>query len=418
MIENSLIVGAAAWIAMALACWVFLRKVTYNLLDPMVVACVSISFSASLLAVSCSAGLIAWGKFWLFSFVLCGYLVGARTVSGFFGRKGFREAIILTLARVRLAEITGILSLAVIVTLVLTIMGVEAGAAGDARQEFARVFRPLIVLQSGLFLFSVILLLSPKLSTARASVWLLSLMILSVPFSGKSVLLPMLYWYGLRLYIDQRRVTLRSTAVPIVIVLAGIAGMALFAYRASGFSDVVRILVTRLWLSGDIYLYAYQMNGLSTIHGSYPVSFIAYMMHPFTSLIGIRAYDKPLGAMLFTAVTGNDVLAGPNPHLPVLLDFFFPSATATGVAVAFAIGFLVCSLRPLGITLARSHSRYLGVGGATAAVFCPGAGFLDTSQVSISLIGVGAVTAVCVLLELVFAKPHSQGDLRRLQMRL
>jgi hypothetical protein len=52
------------------------------------------------------------------------------------------------------------------------------------------------------------------------------------------------------------------------------------------------------------------------------------------------------------------------------------------------------------LRLASSRSRYLGLGSIAAAIFCPAAGFVDTSQVLITLIGVIAVTACASIFEL------------------
>jgi hypothetical protein len=224
--------------------------------------------------------------------------------------------------------------------------------------------------------------------------------------------MPVLFWYGLKMYVERRAITLRATVITVTVVLLGVALMGVIAYGVGGSQGLGLLVINRLWMSGDVYIYAYQKDALAAVQSNYPVSFLSYMLHPITSLVGIRGYDKPLGAMLASEVTRSDVLTGPNPQLPVLLDYFFANSIATATLVAFLIGFLVVGIRPLGALLARSRSRYLRVGGIAAAVFCPGTGFLDTSLVLISLVGIVAVTAVAVTAELVFAK--SPGDARDL----
>ena len=202
--------------------------------------------------------------------------------------------------------------------------------------------------------------------------------------------------------------TVRAVVGLSALTVLGIGVMGFLAYGAASAGDIVYLLAYRLWMSGDTYVYAYQWEGLSSLRGNYDVNFLSYMLHPLSSLVGIRAYEKPLGSMLASEVTGQDVLTGPNPQLPVLLDYFFSDALVTTFLIAFMIGFLVIGFRPAAIALAKSRSRFLGVGAVAAAVFCPPAGFLDTSQVLITFVGILAVTAGGVLLELLLARQRPE----------
>jgi hypothetical protein len=137
------------------------------------------------------------------------------------------------------------------------------------------------------------------------------------------------------------------------------------------------------------------------------LNFFAYMLHPITSLVGVRGYDKPLGSMLASAAQGDDVLTGPNPQLPVLLDYFFPDSVVACALVAGVIGFLVIGIRMFGLQMAKSRGRYLRLGGLAASVFCPASGFIDTSQVLITGIGILAVAIGGTALEMAFPAGNS-----------
>jgi hypothetical protein len=111
--------------------------------------------------------------------------------------------------------------------------------------------------------------------------------------------------------------------------------------------------------------------------------------------------------MLASEVMRDDVLTGPNPQLPVVLDYFFPDTYAAMLPLAFATGFMAIGLRPLGMFIAgRSRSRYVRIGGIVAAIFGPVAGFLDTSLVVIALVGIVAATVPLVLMELLRPAPQ------------
>lgn len=403
-----MIAALGAAIAAALLVYFFLRRATYNILDPLIVLHFFIPFMAAQVTVLCVAGLVPWDKFPLFWLTLVAYLAGARMASAFFGRETFRELIVSTLERIRRSEVNAVLFFTVGITLVLAVLALYYGAEGDMRQGFARIFRPLVVLQSGLFLLSLVLLLSPKLPVASVVAWMVLLIVPSVAFSGKSVFMPVLYWFGLKLYANRKVVSLRTAFVTSVLGFLGVCVMGFLAYGRSSIVGLLELFVYRLWASGETYIYAYQWDALAAVRNIYHVSFLSYMLHPITSLVGVRAYEKPLGAMLFVQVVGGDVVGGPNPLLPIVLDYFFPNAWALSAAAALVVGLAVVGIRSVGMVFAASRSRYVRLGGIAAAVFSPGMGFSDTSLVLISLIGVISAMLLGVTAELLFSpRPKS-----------
>lgn len=396
-----MIPGILAWAAAALLCFIFLRKTRYNFGDPLVFINVSIPFSAALLAVLCASGLVDFKKLGLFFIVLAAFLVGARTATAFFGREEFRRALNTTVARLSKTELNTILTSATLCTLAVAVFAIQTGGQGDARQAFSRAFRPLVTLQAGLFLFSLLALLSPKLSSKQVVAWFVVLICPSIAFSGKSVFLPVFYWFGLLYFARSRRANVMTVLGLIMGVFLGVGLMGVVAYGVGSTTDAFFLLSDRLWLSGDVYIYAYQLDALSMIRGEYHVSFASYMLHPITSLFGLRGYEKPLGSMLMSAVKGEDVLTGPNPQLPVLLDYFFPNQMMVSIAISYVVGLFTIGTRAVGLRLADSRSKYLSMGGVTAAVFCPATGFVDTSQVLILMIGIAATSGIGALLSLI-----------------
>jgi hypothetical protein len=409
LLADTILTGTTAWVLAGLCYYLFLRRTIYNLLDPLLVVNIAVPFSAALLAVLCATELVPWDKLTLFSTVLLAYLVGGRIAAAFFGRESFREAIGTALAGIREREATAVLFITVGVTLIVAALGVQEGAEGDARLAFGRLFRPIILIQNGLFLFSLVLLLARSIPPARAWLWLVLLVVLSVPFSGKGVLVPVIFWLGIKLYLQRVRISVSTAVWSLLLIMAGVAVMGAIAYNTSNLATAFLLFTNRLWMSGDVYIFAYQHDALESIHANYPVSFLSYVMHPITSLVGVRGYDKPLGAMLASEVMKDDVLTGPNPQLPVVLDYFFPENYTVILPLAFVTGFLVLGIRPLGMFIARrSRSRYVRIGGIVAAIFAPAAGFVDTSLVVMSLVGIAAATAVLVLMELLRPEPTPQ----------
>lgn len=401
--STSILVGIVAWLAAALLLYVFLRNATLNLLDPVVIASISVPFSAALLAVLVAADLISPTKLFLFATVLVAYLAGASVVGMAFVRDRFRQNLVETISNVGNRRIAGVVVITLCITAALAFLAVSAGALGDSRQGFSRSFRPLALIQNGFFLVSILLLASPTLPTSRAFVWLCALMLLSIPFSGKSVFLPVIYWFGLKIYIQGRKLNPKALISMIGTFTFGVAIMGTLAYGVTSLAGAFLLLTSRLWLSGDVYILAYQQGALGMIRADYQVSFLSYMLHPITSLFGIRGYEKPLGAMLASEVSRDNVFTGPNPQLPVVLDYFFPDSIAASFAIAFIIGFMVIGMRLLGGIAEKGRGRYVRVGACAASIFCPALGFLDTSQVIISLIGILSAVAGLTILELVLS---------------
>lgn len=402
---NLALIAVAALLGTAAACYLFLRRVTYSVLDPVLVLSVFIAFGAPLFSILCATDLVPWSKFTLFVAVLLAYLAGARTAGRKFNRIEFRKKLLDSVSDFSRSEIKAILVFAICFTLLLAALGVLFGAAGDTRQQFGRTFRPLILLHQGFFLLTLVLLLSRRFSFSRALAWVVMTALLAIPFSGKSVLLPVLYWAGLRLFVDARRVTLRTATISASTVVGGVGLMGVLAYGKATLVGIFLLLGYRLWLSGDTYIYAYQLHGLEGLRGHYDVSFIPYMLHPITALVGVRAYEKPLGAALASQTLGADVLTGPNPQLPVLLDFFFPESVLAAAAVAFIIGYLVLGLRPLALMLQKCRARFLRLGALVIAIFAPAMGYLDTSQVLMTLIAIAGVTGAGMLIDLLLRRP-------------
>ncbi len=394
----------AAFIIASAVCYLFLRRAVSNFGDPLIFVDMAIPFSAALLTFLCISNLVSWDKLGLFTLVTVVFFVGGRIATAFFSREEFRQALERTVSRLSRPEIYCILIVSTGITLVLSHFAIETGGQGDNRQEFNRAFRPIVTLNGGFSLFSLLALLSPKLSKKEVFIWFILQTVPSIAFSGKSILLPVFFWFGLKFFVNKKRASLATIAILILGLFLGVGMMGLIAYGASESADIFLLIAGRLWLAGDVYIYAYQRNGLEMAQGDYHVSFLAYMLHPITALVGIRGYDRPLGAMLASETLHTPVLTGPNPHLPVLLDFFFPGQFLAIVLISLIIGFMVIGIRAFGIYLAKSRSRYLALGGVAAAVYCPAFGFNDTSLSLITLIGILAATSCCVVLEMLFPR--------------
>lgn len=400
----SIAVGAAAALAAAVLYYGLLARGIYNLLDPVAIEGIFLPCSAAFLAVLCATGLITWDKFLVFALVMSGYLLGSRLALQRFRREAFRLRLLAVASGFTRAEMSALLLLAVLLTAVLAVLGVAFGAAGDARQHFQKVFRPLVLFQQALFLVCLVLLLSRRFSNSRAVAWVAVLAFISVPFSGKSVFLPVLYWLGLKRFVSGHPITLRTIVISAIVAFFGIGIMAVVGYKATSLLGIFILLGYRLWLSGDVYVLAYEQGALDAVRRYYHPTFFRYIFHPITDLVGIRGYEYPLGAMLASQVAETTRLTGPNPQLPVLLDFFFPDSLIEITLIALAFGFVIMGVRGFGLKLSMSRARFVRLGGLAAGIFAPSAGFLDTEQVLMRLVGIVAVVGAGSLLDFFFQR--------------
>lgn len=348
--------------------------------------------------------MVPWLDFWSFASILLAYLIGARLVGIYFTKSSFRESLISITGDFSRAEITAFVIFTLGLTAAVSTLGILFGASGDTRQYFGKEFRPLVLLHTGFFFISLLLLTSKNIRPIRALIWLVALMALAVPFSGKSIFLPLLYWSGIRYFASRSKIPLKRLITFLLLLFAGIAIMGVIAYKTDTFKGIILLIAKRLWLSGDVYIYAYKYGDLAKLHATYNVSFLPYIFHPLIALVGIHTYTAPLGAMLASEQLGHPVFTGPNPQLPVILDYFFPGLLLLKTFLGFVIGFLVIGLRPLSLHLSRIRARFIRIGGLAIAVIAPAAGFITNEQVQMYAIGIGAAAFFGLVIDLLFRR--------------
>lgn len=377
--------------------WTQWRRFAYGVMDPIVWGSVGICFSAALLGALCEAGLIETVVPAIFFLALSAYVAGSLCVGRRLDVRGteIRSGICSVVDRGNKYDLQTTVALAILLSGLLGGLGLIWGAGGDSRAEFARVLRPLVVVQAGCFYLALLCLLSKKFASIERYVLLAMLMLPTFFFSGKSFILPLVYFVGLNVYIRNIRYSLRQILLLLTLVGLSFASVVFLSYGARSLSDVAAVFLTRMWLSGDVYIYAYQMDGMSWLRGDYDVNFIAYMLHPFTALLGVRAYDIPLGAELSSVLVGEKVFTGPNPQLPFLLDFFFNANFLLIGIFAFVFGAIVFYARASAIRLMHAKSWWVQMLSVTGFVFLPAAGFIDFSLVEMAFISMVVAGIFC-----------------------
>lgn len=391
------------FLCFSLLVFICLRRACYNILDPFMVLGVAIPFSAAMLYSLVDSGRITPFETFSFLVVFSGYYIAVLVASRLLSWGFFRCSVVRVLDRFSLKEVKVFVGFAILVTSILGVAALVNGGYGDNRQVFSKLMRPLVIIQNGFFLMALILLLKQKLEKSFVVFSLLTLLAFSIPFSGKSVLIPFAFWLGVLMFV--RRVTVRPVHILCVmgVTFFGVYVMGAIAYNVSSISDFFALLAYRFMMFGDVYIYAYAEGALSVLREDYNVTFVRYVLHPLTAMIGWRAYDKPIGSMLASEVSGQDLLTGPNPQLPVLLDFFFHGAFIAQFLLAVLAGCFVVMLRVIASRISLIRMRYIEIAIIAAAIFAPQAGFLDFSLVLITCISVGLVAVFFTAVDLILS---------------
>lgn len=293
------------------------------------------------------------------------------------------------------ATVTGVIF--ALTSLFFAYILVSQGLSGDDRIALAKDYRVLDIIRRGFLMIFTYYSISCFLY--RRDKYLLGLLLFNIFiafFSGsKSFVAEYLTAYiTVETLIKGTQQTNLKKYLPIIFfVLLFTVGAVMF-WQGKNFGESVESIANRLFASGDIFYYAFVHNDYKTLFGEY--DFWSYIFHPFTSLVGVRGYEWPIGALLF-AQPGMELKGfGPNPQLPmtalillngnIWLSALFCSFMAMLLVFAnnFALRFL--QIRSLPTVLRTSVFAVLFVRASVILV--------DFSLVAIDLISVLAMTAV------------------------
>jgi hypothetical protein len=214
---------------------------------------------------------------------------------------------------------------------------VTQSLSGDDRIALAKDYRVMDIIRRGFS--TVFTYYSISCFLYKRDRYLLGLIIFNIAigfFSGsKSFVVEYLTAY---ITIDtlikgRNQVSFKKYLPLIAIVLMGTVGTVMF-WQNSNFTDAWITIFNRLFASGDIFYYSFIHNNYKNLFGTY--DFWSYLAHPFTSLLGIRGYEHPIGSLLYVQANEEIKGFGPNPQLPMtaiilLQGNFWLSALFCGV---------------------------------------------------------------------------------------
>lgn len=127
----------------------------------------------------------------------------------------------------------------------------------------------------------------------------------------------------------------KKTKIKIYILMLFALFLPTFLMNGSGF---INKIIHRIYMSGDIYLFAYVIGDYKKLINYYDP--LMYILHPFFSMIGIRGYDFPLGAQILSTANLPVTGTGPNPHMTILNLVFFDDCVFCILLSSFIYGLI------------------------------------------------------------------------------
>ena len=87
------------------------------------------------------------------------------------------------------------------------------------------------------------------------------------------------------------------------------------------YDNAIEMLINRIVLAADIYIWSFIIGDYKELIGFYDP--LMYFLHPFSSLIGIRGYEFPLGAQIISTANLEPDGTGPQDHMLIMGIVFF-----------------------------------------------------------------------------------------------
>ncbi len=155
-------------------------------------------------------------------------------------------------------------------------------------------------------------------------------------------------------YLQYNKLNIKYIFISIIII-----SLAVILPTQIMYGNALDIILDRVMMSGDIYLFSFVLGDYKELIGYYDP--LKYFLHPFSSLFGIRGYEFPLGAQILSTagipVTG----VGPQDHMTILALTFFPDSyfavfiftlyVCLIISFFMIINFYIFSLTKIHITL-------------------------------------------------------------------
>jgi len=206
---------------------------------------------------------------------------------------------------------------------------------GNERLNFNRDFRALSLFTS-LFSFWAISLCSAIYSKTKIKEYFLYVLIslILIAFMGSKGLMFLGILIFIFLYLQCNSLNLIYLLVAIFIIF-----LSVFIPTQIMYGNALDILIDRVFMSGDIYIYSFVLGDYKDLIGYYEP--LSYFTHPYSSLFGVRGYDFPLGSKILETANIGVSGAGPQDHMTILAITLFSDSYIEMLLFTLFICFII-----------------------------------------------------------------------------
>jgi len=210
-----------------------------------------------------------------------------------------------------------IFSVSIAISLIYISMFWLTYSSGADRFAFNRNMRSLMLLNSIFSIWS--LALSSVLYVKQKNKLFLYFVVVTIILSGlmgaRST--PIIYMLiFLFFYFHTNTINVRN-----YLYIGGIGLLVLFLPTYFMYDHAFEMILNRVYMAADIYLWSFQIGDYTQLSGYYDP--LSYVFHQFTSLVGVRGYDFPMGAQILSTANLTVTGSGPNDQMPMLGLLFY-----------------------------------------------------------------------------------------------
>lgn len=329
-----------------------LKRYCFGFLDPMGVLKLLVTVSLVDLTILFLNDYLKQDEFLKMITLTAIFLFFTWVPSLFFSKQNFKQGINDLLIRTNLNDDQAVFKFTLATALILNVifslllLGAESG---DYRIVLAKQFRLLDVLKNGFtnvaltYGFLLVVFTNNKRILFQLILFAFTLFFTGAKSFVLTIVVTYFFFYGIHNYenfLPKR--FLKSVKEKLVVGILGVviilSGFLTLWYWRGDPSVAWDILLSRVFLAGDIYLYAYVWGDYTQLYEKYNIGL--YFLHPFLKLLGLQGYDFPLGAELF-GLTGQPIEGfGPNAQLPILVAVLTHGNTELAFFVMSLLGLL------------------------------------------------------------------------------
>lgn len=246
--------------------------------------------------------------------------------------------------------------IAIIANSIFSLEMIATGYVGDERLILRQDNRALDLIKRDFLNISIFLagiLIGCNYNIKKKIIFIfISLMAISTIYCGsKAFLISIIltYYFGIIFVRKYYKIRLNH----IVLLMAGLfsIGVARIIWGYENI-NIITTLITRLFLSGDAYIYSPGLIDQASLYGTYDA--FDYLLHPIYRLFKSSGYDNPLGVELFGLVTGNFEGNGPNAVYPLLVGVLSNGSLLIIYLAMFILGNITVLCRYIGVAAFNS----------------------------------------------------------------